>query len=82
MLPFNPCNPKTGVPKGAKGINILKDVKDWCYANRNERGEISLNDLAVFIGKELKQEPTAVIEQAFKQSILMPSNKTGVAVVV
>jgi hypothetical protein len=82
VLPFNPCNPKTGVTKGAKGINILKDVKDWCYANRNESGEVSLNNLTVFIGKELKQEPAAVIEQAFKQSILMPSNKPGAAVVV
>jgi len=82
LFPFTPFNPKTGVTKGAKGINILKDVKDWCYANRNESGEISLNDLTVFISKELKQEPTTVIEQAFNQGILMPSPKLGMAVVV
>ena len=57
-------------------------VKSWGQTYRNERGEISLLDLADFIKKELKQQPQRVIKLAFDQAILMPSSKPGKAVVV
>jgi len=57
-------------------------VKSWGQTYRNERGEISLLDLADYIEKELKQQPQRVIKLAFDQAILMPSPKPGKAVVV
>jgi len=60
----------------------LFSVKSWCRSNRNERSEILLEDLAKFVKEELKLEPQRVIEEAFKQSILMPSPSLGKAVVV
>jgi len=57
-------------------------VKSWGQTYRNERGEISLLDLADFIKKELKQQPQRVIKLAFDQAILVPSPKPGKAVVV
>jgi len=57
-------------------------VKSWGQTHRNERGEISLLDLADFAKKELKQNPQRVIKLAFDQAILMPSSKPGKAVVV
>ncbi|MDI6813886.1 MAG: hypothetical protein QMD10_10145 [Desulfitobacteriaceae bacterium] len=61
---------------------IMVAVKDWCRAYRDERGEISLEDLAKFIKEELHLEPQRVIAEAYKQGILMPSPKPGKAVVV
>lgn len=55
----------------------LLSVKDWCLANRNERSEVSLIRLEEFIRNELKQDPSRVIDQAFKEEILMPSPKPG-----
>jgi len=57
-------------------------VKSWGQTYRNERGEISLLDLADYIRKELKQNSQRVIKLAFDQAILMPSPKPGKAVVV
>lgn len=62
--------------------SIMVSVKDWCRAYRNERSEISLEDLAKFIKEELQQEPQRVIKEAFDQTILMPSPTLGKAVVV
>lgn len=63
-----------------KGYMI--SVKSWCLANRNERSEISLHELAKFIEQELKQNAQRVIQIAFNQAILMPSPKPGKAVVI
>jgi len=57
-------------------------IKSWCLTQRNERGEINLEDLAKFIKEELKQEPNRVIKEAFDHAILMPSPQPGKAVVV
>jgi predicted nucleic acid-binding Zn-ribbon protein len=58
-------------------------VKDWARVNKNERSEINLEVLTNFILKELKlSNPQRVIAKAFAESILMPSPKLGMAVVV
>ncbi len=64
--------------------NVMSAVKDWCRANRNERSEASLEALTAFIVKELKivSNPQRVVEKAFKDGILAPSTKPGLAVVV
>lgn len=62
--------------------NIMVSVKSFCLANRNERSEVSLLDLAKFIQNELKMESQPVIKAAFDQAILMSSSKPGKAVVV
>ncbi len=63
-------------------VPIMVSVRDWCRAYRNERSEISLEDLAKFIKEELQEEPQRVIREAFDQAILMPSPTFGKAVVV
>lgn len=73
-------------PSG-KVVNLVKlvrvNVKSWCYEHRNEKSEISLEELAKFIREELKEEPQRVIEEAFKQEILMEHpTKSGWAVVI
>jgi hypothetical protein len=90
LFPFSPLSPKTGVIGDIKDMktsgdtkDVIISVKDWCYANRNERSEIKLEDLANFIVKELKQgDPQRVIKEAFDEEILMLSPKPGWAVVV
>ena len=81
--------PKVSVTPKTGGIRDIGDmnnpvvaVKTWCVANRNERSEINLTDLAQFIKEELHSEPQRVVEEAFKQAILMPSPAPGKAVVV
>jgi hypothetical protein len=61
---------------------IIFSVKKWCDTHKDERGEVSLFDLADFIEKELGQDPRQATRLAFQQAILMPSPKPGKAVVV
>jgi len=61
---------------------IMFNVKTWCRNHRDERSEIILEALAKFIREELKQDPQRVVEEAYKQEILMSSPKLGKAVVV
>jgi len=61
---------------------LIISIKAWCYANRNERSEISLFDLTKFINEELKEDSQRIIKVAFEKAILMPSPKPGKAVVV
>ena len=83
LFPFTPpCDPKTEDIKDTGDTNILKDVKDWCYTHRNERSEISLNELSVFARDSLRVEPRIVVKHAFEQGILAPNPKPGMAVVV
>lgn len=61
---------------------LMFSVKNWCRTKRDERGEVSLIELSAFVTEELKQDSQRVIQEAFKQAVLMPSNKPGKAVVV
>jgi len=64
-------------------LALIVSVKDWCRASRDERSEISLEALSKYIKEELKQEQSQrVIEEAYKQSIIMPSPSLGKAVVI
>jgi hypothetical protein len=71
---------------GKNNLNKLltqQQVKSWCLAQRSERSEISLEALTKFIKEELGQEqPQRVIEEAYKQNIIMPSPSLGKAVVI
>lgn len=62
--------------------DTMFSVKTWCHTYRDERSEISLEDLAKFIKEELKEDPQRVIKEAYDQAILMPSPKPGRTVVV
>jgi len=70
------------IPPGEDQPALMVSVKDWCKTRRDERSEISLEDLAKFIQEELKQEPQRVINEAFDQAIIQHSPKPGKAVVV
>lgn len=61
---------------------IMVSVKSWCLGHRNEQSQINLSDLAQYIEQELEQEPQPVIQEAFKQQILMNSPRLGKAVVI
>ncbi|MGD0495441.1 MAG: hypothetical protein ABSB28_05310 [Candidatus Bathyarchaeia archaeon] len=81
--------PETSKPEviGVIGVtidsNTMSAVKDWCRANRTERSEISLIALTAFIQKTWPDiPPNHILELVFKQEILMPSPKPGLAVVV
>jgi hypothetical protein len=62
--------------------SILWQVKDYVRTERDEQSQISLNNLADFIQKELNQDPQAVIQKAFDEGILAPSPKPGMAMVI
>ena len=66
----------------SKTASIMVSIKSWCLAERDERSEISLIELASFITKELKQDSQHIIKEAFNQEILMSSPKPGKAVVI
>jgi DNA-directed RNA polymerase subunit M/transcription elongation factor TFIIS len=62
--------------------SILWQVKNYVRTERDDQGQINLNDLADFVQKELNQDPQAVIQKAFDESIIAPSPKPGMAVVI
>jgi putative DNA primase/helicase len=65
------------------GSDIMLAVKDWCRTNRDERGEIDLNDLTAFVTNNLELDnPQRVIAKAFEKGIVAPSPKPGKVVVI
>lgn len=80
-------NPREETTKGETSLDSvttdLLHIKDWCQAERNEKSEVSLNKLDLFIKAELKQEnPRLLIEKAFSRGILASSSTPGMAVVI
>jgi hypothetical protein len=74
----------SGTPPGTllAFSDTMTDVKDWAWANKNERCEVNLNELSVFIKDVLKKDPSIVLKHAFERGILADSPTPGLAVVV
>ena len=73
---------RMGIKVNEEKPPIMVSVKEWCMANKDEDGEVLLEQLAHFIKHELHEDPQKVIREAFKQSILMESKNVEKAVVV
>jgi hypothetical protein len=76
---------KTENQQSSANSSIMLSVKVWCKAEQSKNGtsELSLISLQDFIEKTLKiAKSSDVVKKALDLGIIMPSNKTGMAVVV